>query len=101
MMSDLLRPLLKKSLGINIHSRTPTLLRLPFSDVEDEAKYLPSVATPAEADQFLELMGRRQMGALHFLGPESGTLTLLPRREGLPEVTIAAAPNTMVLFLAE
>lgn len=102
MISNLLRPYLKHDLGISIQSRTPTLCRLPFTDLEDEAKHLPSVATAAEADQFLELMGRRQVGVLQFLGPdEKATLTLLPRRQGLKEVTIKAVPNTMVFFLAE
>lgn len=101
MLSDLLKPHMKEAFGFSIHSRTPLTLRLPFADLEDEAKYFPATAPAAEADSFLELMGRRKVCVLQFLGLAPSRLTLVPRSSNVREVTVEVKPGSMVLFLAD
>jgi len=101
LFSQLLRPLAQEHFGFGIYSRTNLLLRLSFTDPADEARHVPPPAQPKEAEAFLALMGRKRVVLLHFLGPGGGELRLLPRAAECAEVTLAAEPGTLVVFLAD
>jgi len=100
-LSQLLQPYMQDNFGFDIYSRTSLMLRMPFAGLEDEAKYPAPIAPAKEMDAFMSTMGRKRMCVLHFLGPASGELTLLPKFEEVPEIILAAKPNTMVMFLTD
>eukprot|EP00913_Durusdinium_trenchii_P012315 g11560.t1 len=53
-----------------------------------------------ERETFMSLVKRRRVCMMHFLGPRTGTLKLLPRADR-PEITIEATPGKLVMFLTE
>mmetsp|Transcript_60186 Transcript_60186/g.105468 ORF Transcript_60186/g.105468 Transcript_60186/m.105468 type:complete len:947 (-) Transcript_60186:153-2993(-) len=99
-LSEALAPFMKEAFGFTIMGKTPAMLAMPITDLEDEIKYYANPPTNKEADTFLALMARRKMCMLQFMGPASGKLTLLPKSTSLPQVTIDAKPNTVVLLVA-
>lgn len=96
-ISSMLSPHASVRLGSEVYSRTSMLIRLPIADHEEE-KYPPADVEEAEAESYLHLMQRRQITVLQFVGPESGTFKLLPKRSGGAECTLKAEPNTMILI---
>lgn len=96
-ISSMMAPYSNEKLGFDIYSRTSMLMRMPISDTEEE-KYTPAEVDESEAESYLHLMYRRQLLVLQFVGPESGSMKLLPKRAGGEAVTLQAAPNTMVFI---
>mmetsp|Transcript_89371 Transcript_89371/g.278043 ORF Transcript_89371/g.278043 Transcript_89371/m.278043 type:complete len:959 (+) Transcript_89371:20-2896(+) len=101
LFSQLLAPLAQEHLGFSVYSRTNLLLRLSFADVGDEARYAPPPAQSREADAFLAMMSRKRVTLLHFLGPGSGELRLIPKAAECAEVTFSAEPNTLLVLLSD
>jgi polyketide synthase-associated protein len=100
-LSELLTPCMKEAFGFEIYSRTNLMLRLSFSGLEDEAKYLPPLPVGRDADAFLMLMGRKKVGVLQYMGPGSAELTLLPKAPEFPESSITLKPGSLVVFLTD
>lgn len=92
---------LSEKLGINYTSRTNLLLRQTFEDDEEEDAF-PSPEEPSYSEQegFIGLMKRKRVCVMQFLGPEIGTLSLIPKAGG-DEIDIEAASGTMLIFLTE
>mmetsp|Transcript_33206 Transcript_33206/g.60146 ORF Transcript_33206/g.60146 Transcript_33206/m.60146 type:complete len:946 (+) Transcript_33206:81-2918(+) len=89
----------EEALGFDVYSRTDLLLRMPLLDSEED-KYPPADIDDGDAEGFLHLMHRRRLTALQFVGPASGSLKLLPLKEGEEEVQLAAEPHTLLLLLS-
>merc|ERR1719247_3438304 len=99
-VSDSLQSSLLEMLGIRYESRTNLLVRQTFKDDEEELDYVAPEPSNDERERFMGLMKRKRLCVMHFLGPEKGLLTLIPK-DGGDEVDIVAAPNRMVVFLTE
>lgn len=88
----------EETLGFDIYSRTSVLLRMPLAD-GDEDKYAPADIDDGDAEGYMHTMCRKKMTVLQFVGPASGTLTLIPSVEGAEEIVIKAEPHMMVLIV--
>lgn len=99
-LSEALMPFMKEAFGFTIQGKTPAMLTIPITDMEDEIKYYATPPTNKEADTFLSIMARRKMCMLQFMGPATGKLTLIPKSTALPKVFLEATPNTVVLLVA-
>jgi len=91
----LLQPYTGDKLGHDVHSRSNTMLCLPFDG--DENNFSPPDFENDEAAHFLETMYRAKLMALVNLGPGSGVLTLLSREEG-EKTKLTINPGTMVVL---
>jgi len=92
---------LLEKLGISFTNRTNLLVRQTFQDDEEEDAFpAPEEPTHSEQEGFMGLMKRKRVCVMQFLGPEVGTLSLIPKVGG-EEIDIAAAPGTMLIFLTE
>lgn len=103
-LCEALSPGLEEELGIRVTSRTNLLVRQTFADDDEEAEYpSPSQPTAAERESFLNLMKRKRACVMQFVGPLTGSLSLIPKGEGddAEEIQIEAAPGRMVVFLTE
>merc|ERR550537_1260849 len=50
----------------------------------------------------MTLMKRKRVCMMHFIGPLTGKLQLIPKGDGgSPDIDIAASPGIMVIFLTE
>jgi malonyl CoA-acyl carrier protein transacylase len=96
-ISGMLMQYSAEHLGFEIYSRSSLLLRMPLFP-DDEDKYPMGDVDEGDAEGYLHLMHRKQVVVLQFVGPSSGTLTLLPKRQGGEEVVLKAEPNTMVVI---
>ncbi|CAK9036454.1 unnamed protein product [Durusdinium trenchii] len=100
-LMDGITPVLRSELGSRITGRTNLMVRQTFSTVEEE-KAFQATEEPGsgERETFMSLVKRRRVCMMHFLGPRTGTLKLLPRADR-PEITIEATPGKLVMFLTE
>eukprot|EP00442_Polarella_glacialis_P001443 CAMPEP_0115138544 /NCGR_PEP_ID=MMETSP0227-20121206/57733_1 /TAXON_ID=89957 /ORGANISM="Polarella glacialis, Strain CCMP 1383" /LENGTH=932 /DNA_ID=CAMNT_0002546191 /DNA_START=108 /DNA_END=2902 /DNA_ORIENTATION=- len=89
----------EEALGFEIYSRTDLLLRVPLAN-DDEDKYPPADIDDGDAEGFMHLMYRKRITVLQFVGPASGTVRLIPEKEGEEEVTLKVEPHTMLVLLA-
>jgi len=100
-LSEMISPALHEQLGFTIYSKTNLMMRLPFSDSDDEALYPAPEANPKEVDGFLALMGRKRLCTLHCIGPGACTVRLLPKTPDFPEIVLCMQPNTMLAFVCD
>jgi polyketide synthase-associated protein len=95
----LLRPYTGDKLGHGIHSRSNTMLVLPFDG--DDSEFPPPDFANDEAAHFLQTMYRAKLLVLANVGPASGTLTLIPKSEGMSEQKFVIPPGTLVIMSTE
>jgi len=105
-LGDSISPLLRDRLGIRITGRTNLMVRKSFRDSEEEAMCRPEAqATEGERESFISLVKRRRVCLMHFLGPLTGKLVLIPRDSAgagaAKEIEIEASPGKMVVFMTE
>jgi polyketide synthase-associated protein len=97
-----LAPYLEDDLGIRVTSRTNLMVRQTFKDEDEEIDFpWPTEPTAAERFSFLSLMKRKKACMMHFLGPLTGSLTLIPKGDGGDEITFPTPPGTRVIFLCD
>ncbi|CAK9026489.1 Uncharacterized protein SCF082_LOCUS17533 [Durusdinium trenchii] len=99
-LMDGITPVLRSELGSRITGRTNLMVRQTFSTVEEEKAFQATEPGSGERETFMSLVKRRRVCMMHFLGPRTGTLKLLPRADR-PEITIEATPGKLVMFLTE
>jgi len=99
-ITQMLSPYFEDSLGFDVYSRTAMLLRMPLEEA-DEDNYPPADIDDGDAEGYLHTMVRKKLTLLQFVGPASGSLTLIPARgcEG-EEIELKAEPHTLVLVVA-
>lgn len=96
---DMLTGFAEELLGFVVHSRSDMILRMPLAE-ENEDQYPPGDFDDKEAEDFMHMMYRKKVTAIQFAGPSSGSMTLLPQRELLPEVQLSAEPHTTIIIAA-
>merc|ERR1719424_1704492 len=74
-VGNLLRPYTGDKLGHGIHSRSNTMMSVPFAGDDDQ--YPPPDFENEEAADFLQTMYRAKLMVMVNAGPATGTLTLL------------------------
>lgn len=97
---DILQSSMQETLGVRYEARTNLLVRQTFKDDEEERQFSASEPKNEERESFMGLMKRKRVCLMHFLGPETGYLSLSCKTSG-QEVEIVAEPNTFVIFLTE
>ena len=104
-LGDSISTSLRNELGNRITGRTNLMVRQTFRDQHEESAYCASEPTGEDREEFMRLMKRRRVCMMHFLGPETGTLKLIPHpsKSSRPamEIDIKATPGKLVLFLTE
>lgn len=98
-IGNLLRPFTGDKLGHGIHSRSNTMMVVPFEG--DEEQFPPPDFENDEAAFFLQTMYRAKLVSLVNAGPGTGTLTLIPKTEGASEQTFTISPGTLVIMSTE
>mmetsp|Transcript_29862 Transcript_29862/g.86750 ORF Transcript_29862/g.86750 Transcript_29862/m.86750 type:complete len:942 (+) Transcript_29862:81-2906(+) len=98
-LTEMLNPYFQDSLGFECYSRTAMLLRMPLED-GDEDTYSPADIEDKDAEGYLHTMVRKKLTILQFVGPSSGSFTLLPKAEGAEEIQFKAEPHTLVLIVS-
>jgi polyketide synthase-associated protein len=99
-VSDALETFLWEELGVRYECRTNLLVRQTFKDDEEELTFSAHDPDNDDRERLMGLMKRRRVCVIHFLGPETGTLTLIHKDTG-EEIDLVAAPNRLVIFLTE
>lgn len=99
-MFQMLKPLLLEHLGLRVTSTSSLMVRQTFADDDEEALFPAALRDESSRESCLNLLKRRQLCAMHFLGPLTGSLQLIPRA-GCEDIEIEAAPGRLVLFLTE
>lgn len=104
-LAGALQPYCQDSLGGAIAERTPSMLYLSFlKDEEDE--YLPATADDAALGDFLGTYRRQLVRVVHFMGPDSATVTLERQPSDTADkmpfleqsVSINATTNTILVY---
>jgi polyketide synthase-associated protein len=95
----LLRPYTQDKLGHGIHSRSNTMLVLPFQG--DEEDYPAPELQNDDAAEFLQTMYRAKLMVLINAGPATGILTLIPKAESGSEQKFTVSPGTLVIMSTE
>ncbi|CAJ1380077.1 unnamed protein product [Effrenium voratum] len=98
-LGDAISSKLKAQLGMRITGRTNLMVRQTFADAEEESCFKAGVPSSADRQQMMTLVKRRRLCMMHFLGPRTGTLRLIPKTG--EEIRIEAAPGKLVLFTTE
>eukprot|EP00929_Paragymnodinium_shiwhaense_P082637 TRINITY_DN43658_c0_g1_i1.p1 TRINITY_DN43658_c0_g1~~TRINITY_DN43658_c0_g1_i1.p1 ORF type:complete len:957 (+),score=200.09 TRINITY_DN43658_c0_g1_i1:199-3069(+) len=98
MVGKALRPFADSEFGVDIYSRSSTLLMLPFDG--DEELYPQRSCENKEAYDFLTMMRRSRLQTIVNAGPSTATLKLIPKttQGGDQEVTVSVKPGTLVVF---
>lgn len=92
----LLRPYTADKLGHGIHSRSNTMMVLPFEGDEEEYPPPDEVAND-EAAHFLQTMYRAKLMVMVNAGPASGTLKLTAKAGDMDEQTLTIESGTLVV----
>eukprot|EP00440_Ansanella_granifera_P056355 gb/GFBE01061075.1/.p1 GENE.gb/GFBE01061075.1/~~gb/GFBE01061075.1/.p1 ORF type:complete len:948 (+),score=229.41 gb/GFBE01061075.1/:1-2844(+) len=98
-LSDILSNYTDEALGFDIYSRTDLLLRMPLSATEQQL-YPAAKVEEGDAESHMHLMYRKQITAMQFVGPASGTIRLIPMQSDAEEVVLTAEPHTILLLLS-
>jgi len=99
-ISGMLAGYAEEHMDFVLHSRTPLMFRKTFASTADASNYMPPTATPTEVDHFLGIMHRKRICLLEFIGPDSGTVTLISRDDDEAKpIKIAAHPGTLLVFM--
>lgn len=105
-LGDSISSVLRKELGSRITGRTNLMVRQTFENQQEEASYQATQEPgSAERETFISLVKRRRVCMMHFLGPKTGTLKLIPHQSvssrSTSEIDIEATPGKLVMFLTE
>jgi len=96
---QILGPYANDDLGFNIHSRSNSLLALPFDG--DEDSYVSPDLENDEAANFLGMMWRSKLLVIVNVGPGVGTLTLFAKGEGDQDFSVTVQPGVLALVLVD